>query len=140
MRTTKVRYAWNLLNGLLFFWHVVLSGNKDDQLYFAAQARLGRAIARQRRLEEFTVWGAAVILVLLDWRRCFWFAVLPQFYAKYCILSLNFLQHDGCEMLKVQFRAELHRANGELYLLQQWVSHYPSSISRTILDATAKEA
>lgn len=98
MRTTKVRYNWNLLNGLLFFWHVVLSGNKDDKLYFEAQARLNRPIAKQRRIEEVAVWSATVVLVLLDWRRWIWFALLPQFYAKYCILSLNFLQHDGCDM------------------------------------------
>lgn len=98
MRTTKVRYSWNLLNGLLFFWHVVLSGNADDKLYFEAQARLNRPIVKQRRLEEIAVWTATVALVLLDWRRWIWFALLPQFYAKYCILSLNFLQHDGCDM------------------------------------------
>ena len=98
MRTTKVRYSWNLLNGLLFFWHVVLSGNKDDKLYFDAQARLNRPIVKQRRLEEVAVWSATAVLVLLDWRRWIWFALLPQFYAKYCILSLNFLQHDGCDM------------------------------------------
>ncbi|KAI1010000.1 hypothetical protein LB503_011421 [Fusarium chuoi] len=98
MRTTKVRYSWNLLNGLLFFWHVVLSGNKDDKLYFEAQARLNRPIVRQRRREEIAVWGTTAVLILIDWRRWIWFALLPQFYAKYCILSLNFLQHDGCDM------------------------------------------
>ncbi|KAI6760410.1 hypothetical protein HG530_009270 [Fusarium avenaceum] len=98
MRTTKVRYSWNLLNGLLFFWHVVLSGNKDDKLYFAAQARLNRPIVKQRQLEEVAVWGTTAVLILIDWRRWIWFALLPQFYAKYCILSLNFLQHDGCDM------------------------------------------
>jgi hypothetical protein len=98
VRTTKVRYNWNLLNGLLFFWHVVLSGGKDDQLYFAAQERLNRPIARQRRREQFAVFGAAGVLLLLDWKRWVWFALLPQFYAKYCILSLNLLQHDGCDI------------------------------------------
>jgi len=98
VRTSKVCYRWNLLNGLLFFWHVVLSGNEDDKLYFAAQARLGRPIVRQRRHEEIAVWSTTAILLFLDWRRWFWFALLPQFYAKYCILSLNFLQHDGCDM------------------------------------------
>jgi fatty acid desaturase len=98
VRTTKVRYSWNLLNGLLFFWHVVLSGNKDDKLYFAAQARLNRPIVKQRQLEEIAVWGTTAVLILIDWRRWIWFALLPQFYAKYCILSLNFLQHDGCDM------------------------------------------
>jgi fatty acid desaturase len=98
VRTTKVRYNWNLLNGLLFFWHVVLSGNTDDKLYFEAQARLNRSIVKQRRLEEVAVWSATAVLVLLDWRRWIWFALMPQFYAKYCILSLNFLQHDGCDM------------------------------------------
>ncbi|KAI9147204.1 hypothetical protein HJFPF1_13238 [Paramyrothecium foliicola] len=98
MRTTKVHYRWHLLNGLLFFWHVVLSGNQDDKLYFAAQARMGRQIARQRRLEEWVVGGAAVVLLVWDVRRWVWFALIPQFYAKYCILSLNMLQHDGCDM------------------------------------------
>jgi fatty acid desaturase len=98
MRTTKVRYQWNMLNGLLFFWHIVLSGNQDEKLYFAAQARLDRRIVRQRRLEEIAVFGTTAVLLLLDWRRWMWFALVPQFYAKYCILSLNLLQHDGCDM------------------------------------------
>ncbi|KAK8045197.1 hypothetical protein PG993_005221 [Apiospora rasikravindrae] len=84
MRTTKVRYRWNLLNGLLFFFHVVLTGGDDDKLYFAAQARLNRPIARQRRREEIFVWGTMAVLLLLDWRRWIWFALLPQFYAKDC--------------------------------------------------------
>ncbi|KAK8098526.1 uncharacterized protein PG998_014012 [Apiospora kogelbergensis] len=98
MRTTKVRYRWHFLNGLLFFFHVVLTGGDDDKLYFAAQARLNRPIARQRRREEVFVFGTMAVLILLDWRRWVWFALLPQFYAKYCILSLNMLQHDGCDI------------------------------------------
>jgi hypothetical protein len=96
--TTKVLYNWNLLNGLLFFWHVVLSGDKDDQLYFVAQARLDRPNVRQRQIGEIAIWTTTAVLILLDWRRWFWFAPLPQFYAKYCILSSDFLQHDGCDM------------------------------------------
>ncbi|KAK8130835.1 hypothetical protein PG984_007273 [Apiospora sp. TS-2023a] len=99
MRTTKVHYNWNLLNGLLFFWHVVLTGGDEDAQYFAAQARLNRPIARQRRREEIFVWGAMAVLLLLDWRRWIWFALLPQFYAKWSILSLNLLQHDGADLL-----------------------------------------
>ncbi|KAI5460519.1 fatty acid desaturase-domain-containing protein [Mariannaea sp. PMI_226] len=98
MRTTKVHYRWHFLNGLLFFWHVVLTGGDDDKMYFAAQARLNRPIARQRRREQVAVFGATAVLILLDWRRWIWFALIPQFYAKYCILSLNMLQHDGCDI------------------------------------------
>jgi hypothetical protein len=98
VRTTKVSYEWNLLNGLLFFWHVVLTGGDEDQIYFAAQARLNRPIARQRRREQVAVFGIMAVLILLDWRRWVLFALIPQFYAKYCILSLNMLQHDGCDM------------------------------------------
>lgn len=97
MRTTKVYYKWHLLNGLLFFWHIVLTGSDDEKLYFEAQARKNRPIARQRRLEQVIVFGTMAVLLLLDWRRWVWFALLPQFYAKYCILSLNMLQHDGCD-------------------------------------------
>ncbi|KAH6640055.1 fatty acid desaturase-domain-containing protein [Truncatella angustata] len=98
MRTTKVHYRWNLLNGLLFFWHVVLTGGDDEKMYFAAQARHNRPIVRQRRLEQVAVFGTTAVLLLLDWRRWIWFALIPQFYAKYCILSLNLLQHDGCDV------------------------------------------
>ncbi|ETS84326.1 hypothetical protein PFICI_02351 [Pestalotiopsis fici W106-1] len=97
MRTTKVSYQWNLLNGILFFWHIVLTGSDDEKLYFAAQERKNRPIARQRRLEQAVVFGTMAVLILLDWRRWIWFALIPQFYAKYCILSLNLLQHDGCD-------------------------------------------
>ncbi|KAK7942906.1 uncharacterized protein PG986_012019 [Apiospora aurea] len=96
MRTTKVRYRWNLLNGLLFFFHVVLTGGDDDKLYFAAQARLNRPIVRQRRREEIFVFGAMAVLLLLDWRRWIWFALLPQFYAKWAIMSLNL--SIGCDI------------------------------------------
>jgi fatty acid desaturase len=98
VRTTKVHYRWNLLNGLLFFWHIVLTGSDDEKLYFAAQARKNRPIAKQRRIEQIIVFGTTLILILLNWRRWIWFALLPQFYAKYCILSLNLLQHDGCDI------------------------------------------
>ncbi|KAF3020081.1 hypothetical protein E8E14_002514 [Neopestalotiopsis sp. 37M] len=90
-------YRWNLLNGLLFFWHIVLTGSDDEKLYFAAQARKNKPIAKQRRLEQAVVFGTSAVLLFFDWRRWMWFALLPQFYAKYCILSLNMLQHDGCD-------------------------------------------
>ncbi|KAH8889154.1 hypothetical protein GQ53DRAFT_653010 [Thozetella sp. PMI_491] len=98
MRTTKVRYRWHFLNGALFFWHIVLTGSDDDKRYFAAQARLNRPIARQRRLEEVAVLSFTAALILLDWRRFIWFALIPTSYAKYCILTLNMLQHDGCDI------------------------------------------
>ena len=98
MRTTKVHFNWNLLNGLLFFWVIVLTGSDDEKLYFAAQERKNKPIARQRRLEQIVVFGTTAVLILWDWRRWIWFALIPQFYAKYCILSLNMLQHDGCDI------------------------------------------
>lgn len=97
MRTTKVHYRWHFLNGLLFFWHVVLTSPDDEKLYFAIQARKNRPIAKQRRIEQVVVVGAAILLLLLSWRRFIWFAVLPQLYAKYCLVTLNLLQHDGCD-------------------------------------------
>ncbi|KAI1126480.1 fatty acid desaturase-domain-containing protein [Nemania abortiva] len=98
MRTTKVNYRWHLLNGLLFFWHIVLTGGKDGGEYFAAQAQKNRPIVHQYLRERVVVFGTMAVLILLDWRRWIWFALIPQFYAKYCILSLNMLQHDGCDV------------------------------------------
>ncbi len=95
MRTSKVRFRWNLLNLLAFPFAVtpgILRGNRR-------YGRLkGNAVwRRQLRLEALVVWGAKIALLALDWRKALCFVVLPQLVANLGIVGINYLWHDGCD-------------------------------------------
>jgi fatty acid desaturase len=97
MRTTKVRFRWNLLN-LLFFFPVVtpaiLRGNARFKLLRGPKAL---AWHRQFMLEAIVVWSVKVGLLLLDWRKALVFLVVPHLFANFGIVTINLLWHDGCD-------------------------------------------
>lgn len=97
MRTTKVRYSWHLLNGLVFFWKIGVDMIANDAGYFALQRKMNRPIVRQLELEQYILWAITASLVLWDWKRWIVLCFLPHMWAKFCIVSLNLLQHDGCD-------------------------------------------
>jgi fatty acid desaturase len=95
MRTTKVRFRWNLLNLLFFFFSVtpaILKGNAE----YKKQAH-SKAWRRQLLIETVVVWGVKVVLTALDWRRAVLFLWIPHLVANWGIVTINFLQHDGCD-------------------------------------------
>ncbi len=98
MRTTKMRFHWHLLNGLFFFFRIGLDGLSNDRAYFSAQEKLHRPIVKQLRIEQVVLYALAAVFFVLSPSKWFYFAFLPHFYAKFCIISLNMLQHDGCDM------------------------------------------
>lgn len=97
MRTTKVRFRWNLLN-LLFFLPAVtpaiLRGNAEYRKLAGWRSAQWR---RQLMLEAVVVWSVKVGLLLLDWRKALLFVVIPHLYANFGVVTINFLQHDGCD-------------------------------------------
>jgi fatty acid desaturase len=98
MRTTKMQYRWNLLNGLLFMPTILLSTSVNDANYFNAQKALGRPIYAQLRFEAVVYVGAQLLAAALCGpRRWLWAMWLPCLIGKYFIISLNMLQHDGTE-------------------------------------------
>ena len=95
MRTSKVRFRWNLLN-LLSFPFVVTPG------IVRGNARYGKlkgseAWRQQLRLEAIIVWSVKIGLLALDWRKALLFVVVPQLIANLGIVGINFLWHDGCD-------------------------------------------
>ena len=97
MRTSKVRFRWNLLN-LLFFFPAVTPGILRGNARFK-QLR-GNKIAAwhtQFLLEALVVWGLKGALLLLDWRKALVFLVVPHLVANFGIVTINLLQHDGCD-------------------------------------------
>lgn len=97
MRTTKMQYKWNFLNMLLFAPATLIVMNKNDQAYFDAQKRLNRPIYKQFRREMCTYISVQILLGYLSpfkWLTVCW---LPHTIGKYMIVTLNMLQHDGCD-------------------------------------------
>jgi len=95
MRTSKVRFRWNLLNLLSFPFAVTPGIVRSNARY--GKLRGSEAWRRQLRLEAFVVWGVKVGLVALDWRKALCFVVVPQLIANLGIVGINFLWHDGCD-------------------------------------------
>jgi len=96
MRTTKMRYEWNLLNLTLFVLRIIVDINKHDAAYFEDQQRLGRPIYKQLLLECAFFWPVQVLLCFMNWRRYLLCVMIPGLFGKWSIISVNLLQHDGC--------------------------------------------
>ncbi len=97
MRTTKVNYGWNFLNFFLFFPTVtpaILRGNAHYKKTLGARA-LGWK--KQLLLESIVVWTIKIGALLLDFEKGVLYVWIPHLVANFGIVSVNFLQHDGCD-------------------------------------------
>ncbi|MDC3958441.1 fatty acid desaturase family protein [Polyangium jinanense] len=97
MRTTKVRYRSNLLNGLLFMPTVGKDVFFADMRYFKAMYRQNPPWFRQMILEATVFLGTMGVLLVLDWKKFLLYVLLPHQYAAWGIITINYLQHDGCD-------------------------------------------
>jgi fatty acid desaturase len=97
MRTTHVRFGWNLLNLLLFMPMVtpgILRGNARFKEVLGERAKPWK---RQLVLEAVVVWSVKVVCLLLDPMKALLYVFLPHLFANWGIVTVNFLQHDGCD-------------------------------------------
>jgi fatty acid desaturase len=91
-----VGFRWNLLN-LIHFPNVAGPNTFAGVQRWAALA--GRAeFRRQYMLENAFAFGLTGALLLLDFWSALFFVVLPQLYGARCILRINLIQHDGCDV------------------------------------------
>jgi fatty acid desaturase len=97
MRTTKVRHTSNLLNLFELFVRVGIAIAKGDLAYAKAMRHWLPSWYRQYRVETFSVVTATLLLIVLDWKKGLLYWVLPHLYAAWGIISMNYLQHDGCD-------------------------------------------
>jgi fatty acid desaturase len=114
MRTSKVRHAWNLLNILEFAPRVGVAIAKNDLLYSRAMRERHPSWYRQYKLENYAVIGVTLGLFLVDWRKAFFYWLIPHLYAAWGIISMNYLQHDGCD--------ENHPYNHSRNFVGRWVN------------------
>ncbi|MGF1511114.1 MAG: fatty acid desaturase family protein [Myxococcota bacterium] len=97
MRTTKLRFRWNLLNQLL---HpaVVSRAIMAGEIAYAKAMRTQRPRwFRQLMLESLVYVACVVGLLVLDWQKFLLFIFIPHQFAAWGIIGINFLQHDGCD-------------------------------------------
>lgn len=97
MRTSKLRYSWNLLNGLLFFLYIGPGVTAANVVYAKEMKRSKPKWISQLRTEMYITWGFKLALIALDWRRGLFLLIIPALYAVWGITTMNILQHDGCD-------------------------------------------
>ncbi len=97
MRTDKARFRIHALN--LFFFTASIStsimGAEWNYAKFAARRR--PRFTRQLLVETACMAVALGVLLALDWRKALLYVVLPWQYAAWGIVTMNLLQHDGCD-------------------------------------------
>ncbi len=97
MRTTKVRHQSNLLNLFEFAPRVAVAIMRNDVAYVAAMKGRHRKWFVQYRIETGSVLLVTVALFVLDWKKALLYWLIPHLYAAWGIITINFLQHDGCD-------------------------------------------
>lgn len=97
MRTSKTRFRWNLLNGLFFMSRVGKDVFIADMRYFKAMYRRNPPWFRQMILESTIFLGSMGALLVLDWKKFLLYVLIPHQYAAWGIITMNLLQHDGCD-------------------------------------------
>ena len=95
MRTSKVRFRWNLLNLMAFPFAVTPGIVRGNARY--GRVKGSEAWRRQLRIETGAVWGVKIALFALDWRKAVCFVLVPQLIANLGIVGINFFWHDGCD-------------------------------------------
>lgn len=97
MRTSKLRFRWNLLNQLLFLPVVSSSILKADFAFARAMKDQRPRWWRQFLIEAGIFIAFNLVLLGLDWQRFIVFVLIPHNYAAWGIVGINYCQHDGTD-------------------------------------------
>lgn len=97
MRTTKVRFRWNFLNAVFFFFSVAPGVTLGNYHYRKLMKERLPRWNQQLNIEIALVWGIKFITLALDWEKSLLYVWLPHLFAVWGITSVNFVQHDGCD-------------------------------------------
>jgi hypothetical protein len=99
MRTSKVQYKWHWVNLLLFQPTVALDVFKMDLRYTYLQKIMKTDFFVQVCYEWTILLLSQTRLARLDWLKFLVYIYLPHLFAQWAIVSMNLLQHDGCDVI-----------------------------------------
>lgn len=97
MRTSKLRYRWNLLNLLLYQPTVALDVFKMDVRYSLLMRHCRDQYFWTCVQEWLFLLLTQAALIALDPKKFVMFVYLPHLWAQVAIVTMNHLQHDGCD-------------------------------------------
>lgn len=103
MRTDQMQYEWPILNLLLFHATVAPKVFKQDMDYMLRSWRESRAAGRwceytvSTCVQMCAVVGVQLWLLWIDVRKAVLLWWLPRFFAQWAIVTMNLLQHHGCD-------------------------------------------
>ena len=97
MRTSKLRFRWNILNQIFFAWVVGPPILRANLAYAAIMRKKNPVWFRQFILETAFYFLYLGLALWLDWQKFLLFVVIPHQYASWGIMGINFVQHDGCD-------------------------------------------
>jgi fatty acid desaturase len=91
-----VSFGWNLWN--LVHFPNVAGPNTFAGVQRWAALRGREEFVRQYRLETAVAFGVTGLLAVHDFWTTLFFVVIPQLYGARCILRINLIQHDRCDV------------------------------------------
>lgn len=103
MRTSKARFRLNILNGLFFFFLVTPGIMRADLAYTTSTRTRHPRWYRQAKIEMAALQLMQISLLawsyfgLHDLSRFVFFWFIPHTYAAWGIVTMNLIQHDGCD-------------------------------------------
>ena len=97
IRTSQMRYRWNLLNQLLLFFHVAPGIMRDENVFARKMLNERPKWFAQYLVEMILVLGTKFFLLFYNWELALLLLFLPHAYAAWGIIGTNFWQHDGCD-------------------------------------------
>jgi fatty acid desaturase len=97
MRTTKARFRWHPLNGIGFFLLVAPGIVSGERAFVRAMRTQRPRWFQQLLIEAGVLIGVSVLLLVLSWQKFLIWWYLPHLWAAFGIVTMNLLQHDGCD-------------------------------------------
>jgi fatty acid desaturase len=96
-RTTQVSYTHKWMNLLFFFPTVLPRIIKNDWKYMDTQRKKCSALYKQYVLEHVVFNVTLFLLMVADWQKMLCVYFMPTLFGKGMIVTLNLLQHGGCD-------------------------------------------
>ena len=97
-RTDKLRFRWNFLNQLFFFFVTSNGIMKSEILWVKKMWQEGREKwVLQYALELSIVTTIKIALLVFNWKVTLITIWLPHLWAQWGIVGTNYWQHDGCD-------------------------------------------
>jgi fatty acid desaturase len=97
IRTDKMRFRWNFLNQLFFFFRMAPGIMKDESAFAKRMWKENPRWVYQYVFELAVVLGIKITLLFIDWEKALLILFLPHTYAAWGIVGTNYWQHDGCD-------------------------------------------